>query len=63
MSGIELSVGFEDADEIYAADQRDEDVDARVTLNATDPRRRLEERLEEMRLKRELRELDLDYKI
>lgn len=63
MSGIELSVGFDDADDIYAADQSDDEVDTRVSVNTIDPRRRLEERLEEMRLKRELRELDLDFKL
>ncbi|MBB3168427.1 PA3496 family putative envelope integrity protein [Simiduia aestuariiviva] len=62
MSGIELSVGFDDTDELYVADSDDETVDAKVASSSIDPRRRLEERLEEMRLKRELRELDLDYK-
>jgi hypothetical protein len=63
MSGIELSVGFDDAEDLYAADQADDEVDTRVVVNTIDPRRRLEERLEEMRLKRELRELDLDFKL
>lgn len=63
MSGIELSVGFDDAEDLYAADQADDEVDTRVAVNTIDPRRRLEERLEEMRLKRELRELDLDFKL
>ncbi|BFM11736.1 hypothetical protein R50072_18890 [Simiduia litorea] len=63
MSGMELSVGFDDSDDVYAMDNSVDDVDTRVAANATDPRRRLEERLEEMRLKRELRELDLDFRI
>lgn len=63
MSGMELSVGFDDTDDGYVMDSSVDDVDSRVAANSTDPRRRLEERLEEMRLKRELRELDLDFKI
>ncbi|MDN3639853.1 hypothetical protein QWY82_13690 [Simiduia curdlanivorans] len=63
MSGMELSVGFDDSDDVYVMDNSVDDVDTRVAANATDPRRRLEERLEEMRLKRELRELDLDFRI
>lgn len=62
MSGIELNVAFDDGDEVYAVDNNDSDVETKVAAGNTDPRRRLEERLEEMRLKRELRELDFDYK-
>lgn len=62
MSGIELNVAFDDGDEVYAVDNSDSDVETKVAASNTDPRRRLEERLEEMRLKRELRELEFDYK-
>lgn len=63
MSGIELSAGFDDSDDLYLTDSDDDQVDTKVASHSIDPRRRLEERLEEMRLKRELRELDLDFKI
>lgn len=63
MSDIELNVAFDDTDDGYVVDSRDDDADPKVTAHCTDPRRRLEERLEEMRLKRELRELDLDFKL
>ncbi|UTA49482.1 hypothetical protein L1F30_08075 [Simiduia sp. 21SJ11W-1] len=63
MSGIELSVGFDDSDDLYLSDSDDDQVETKVAAHTIDPRRRLEERLEEMRLKRELRELDLDFKI
>ena len=62
MSGIELGT-FDDDDEVFVMDSGDETVDTKVVAGVTDPRRRLEDRLEEMRLKRELRELDFDYKI
>lgn len=62
MSGIELA-SFESDDDVYVMDSGDSEVDTKVVAGMTDPRRRLEERLEEMRLKRELRELDFDYKV
>lgn len=62
MSGIELNVAFDDGDEVYAVDNSHNEVETKVAAGNTDPRRRLEERLEEMRLKRELRELEFDYK-
>lgn len=62
MSGIELA-SFESDDEIYVMDSGDTEVETKAVAGMTDPRRRLEDRLEEMRLKRELRELEMDYKI
>lgn len=63
MSGLDLSVGFDDVSEDgFLADTSEDDTTVHKALSSIDPRRRLEERLEEIRLSRELRELDFDYK-
>jgi len=53
-----MTVDFSTLD-ASTADDSAEDVSA-VPLNGTDARRRLEDRLEERRLRREIREFDFD---